>query len=323
MRVTRDDERARRICSLALAFMNASAPLPSSAVARDFYPNLSTDSFRRAFSRDRTVLAACGINVVELPQGDRESLWSTDEASSFAQGPELSSAEAAALEVACRPLVDDSTFPLADDLRYALAKLSRTFSETLMVASAPHSAASRALQTIQSCMASRTAVQAVYVNARDERAERTLAPYAFFSLRGSLYLVAASVTADAPDAAPGSIKTYRVDRFEDAKPLKDRHFSVPEDFCVEDWKHLPFQMGEPITTARFHVPADRERDVRRAAGAQGTFSFQGDQLIWSVPVHDIPAAARWAIAMGINPLDPEPLVAAWNDTLEEVLHRGR
>ena len=59
MRLTKDDERARRICSLAIEFMNARAPIASSALAARYYPELSADSFRRAFSRDRALLAAC------------------------------------------------------------------------------------------------------------------------------------------------------------------------------------------------------------------------------------------------------------------------
>ena len=104
MRLTRDDERARRICSLALDFMNSSSPLRSSEIARAHYPGLSADSFRRAFSRDRSVLASCGVVVVERRVPGEESLWEADRARSFARGAELSATEAATLELACRPL---------------------------------------------------------------------------------------------------------------------------------------------------------------------------------------------------------------------------
>ena len=56
MRLTHDDERARRICSLALDFMNARSPLPTSAIAHAHYPDLREDAFRKAFSRDRAML---------------------------------------------------------------------------------------------------------------------------------------------------------------------------------------------------------------------------------------------------------------------------
>ena len=94
MRVTRDDERARRVCSLALEFMSARAPVSSSDVARGFYADLSADSFRKAFARDRAVLAACGLSVVEVGRAEGEAAWGIDERRSYAEGVELSAGEA-------------------------------------------------------------------------------------------------------------------------------------------------------------------------------------------------------------------------------------
>ena len=319
MRLTRDDERARRICSLALDFMSAATPIPSSEIARAHYAGLSPDSFRRAFSRDREVLAACGVAVVERRQGGEESLWAADAERSFARGAELAPTDAAALELACRPLVDDPSFPLADELRLALAKISRAFSETLAVGRVRDGGASRALGTLRSCMTSGTAVRAAYVDARGSRSERTLAPYGFFSLRGSLYLVAARLD---DEANPGTVRTYRVDRFASARPVEGMRFSVPDDFSVEDWRKLPFQMGPVAYEGRFEVPAEDEPDVRRAAGAQGSFSDDGDRLLWAVDASDERAAARWAVATGLRPVDPASLAPAWREVLEGVVRDG-
>lgn len=314
MRLTRDDERARRICSLALDFMGATRPISSSEIARAHYPGLSADSFRRAFSRDRELLAACGVTIVERRQGVGESLWAADEEASFARGAELAPTDASALELACRPLVDDPSFPLADELRLALAKLSRAFSETLTLVRAPGDGASRDLETLRGCLARGIAVRAVYVNARGRRSERTLAPYGFFSLRGSLYLVAERL--DDEGGQTGAIRTYRVDRFEGARPVDGMRFSVPDDFSVGDWRRLPFQMGPSAYTARLAVPDEREADVRRAAGAQGDFARVDGRLAWEVDVSDEPAAASWAVAMGVRPVAPASLVRAWRSTLE-------
>ena len=133
MELTRDDERARRICSLALDFMNATGPLSSSDIARTHYPELSSDSFRRAFSRDREMLAACGVVVRDRKGPSGESLWEADDERSFARGAELSPTDAAALEVSCRPLVEDPSFPLADSLRYALAKLAAKYKKPVWI----------------------------------------------------------------------------------------------------------------------------------------------------------------------------------------------
>lgn len=319
VRLTRDDDRARRICSLALDFMNASSPLRSSEIARAHYPGLSADSFRRAFSRDRSVLAACGVVVAERRVPGEDSLWEADHARSFARGAELSATEAAALELACRPLADDPTFPLADDLRLALAKVSRAFSETLAVGRARDLAPSRILETLCACLTDQTAALATYVDARGRASERTLAPYGFFGLRGNLYLVAARVSDDG-STCENQTRTYRIDRFTAAKALKGTSFSIPEDFSVADWRRLPFQMGATACEARFLVDGDRLEEVRRAAGSQSSFEQVGSGAVWAVDVSDVSAAASWAVAMGIRPIAPEPLVAAWRGILEGVTH---
>ena len=232
VRITRDDDRARRVCSLALDFMNAASPLSSSEIARTHYPGLSPDSFRRAFSRDRQTLASCGLATVERRVPGEESLWEADSARSFARGAEISPTDGAALELACRPLVDDPAFPLADELRLALAKVSRAFSETLSSARSRTRGSSRALDALRSCLAERTAACVTYVNARGETSERVLAPFGFFALRGALYLVADRLDDDG--APTGDPRTYRVDRVVSVDPLEDAFFSVPEGFSATD-----------------------------------------------------------------------------------------
>ena len=322
MRLTRDDERARRVCSLALDFMNATVPVPSSQIARAHYPGLSLDSFRRSFSRDRAVLAACGVIVVERRVPGEESLWEADAARSFARGAELSPTDAAALELACRPLADDPSFPLADDLRLALAKVSRAFSEALSASRVRAAGPGRVLDALRACLTDRTAARVSYVDARGVASERTLAPYGFFGLRGTLYLVAARL---ADDGGPGAedVRTYRIDRFSSARSLEGTSFSVPEGFSVAAWRRLPFQMGPARGTAQLLVSPEREDDVRRMAGAQGTFERTEDGLVWTVEVSDELAAARWAVAADVRPVFPDSLVSAWRGVLEGVADDGR
>ena len=316
MRLTKDDERARRICSLALEFMNAKAPLASSEVARAFYPGLAPDSFRRAFARDRAALAACGVIVVDKPAAGSESSWSVDERRSFAQGAELEPLEAAALDVACQPLLESSSFPLAEDLRLALAKLTRAFAEASVV-SAKTQPESRAFQTLRSCLMGSRAAHVTYTNAQGVTAERTIAPYGFFELRGTRYLVAGRID-DHGGVVEGGERTYRVDRFVSASPAPDVTVDVPRDFSIEDWRRLPFQLGPTQETARFEVPAEREADLRRAAGPHGSYQTNGEKTVWSVPASSLDDAASWAVAMGIRPLSPQPLVDAWKGVLEGV-----
>ena len=319
MEITRDDERARRICSLALEFMSARAPVSSSDLARAHYQGLSADSFRRAWVRDRETLAACGVMVTERPVPGGASLWAVDERRSFARGAELSPLEAAGLEAACRPLLDRADFPLADELRLALAKLSRAFAVDDGAAGASAGEGETgAARTLRACLAAGHAAAVTYVDARGARSERTLAPWGLFCLRGATYLVAGRLD-EKGGVVAGGTRTYRLDRFERARELPRLSVAAPADFSVDDWRRLPFQMGPSRLEGAFEVPAGREADVRRAAGAQGSFSREGGALVWRVGVSDADAAASWAIATGVRPMGPEGLVRAWERLLRGVL----
>ncbi|MDM8270827.1 helix-turn-helix transcriptional regulator [Thermophilibacter provencensis] len=316
MQLTRDDERARRICSLALEFMNATAPIPSTEIARSFYPDLSADSFRRAFSRDRETLATCGVFVEERPWDARESAWGISD-DSFAGGLELEPREASALEVACAPLLDDPGFPLAGELRLALAKITRAFAEA-GVAHAPAASESRALVTLRSCLLDGVAARITYEDARGRRTERTIAPYGMFDLRGLRYVVAGAPGEEGDSAT----RTYRVDRVVSAEMLPNVAVRVPADFSVDDWRRLPFQLGDETMTAVFEVLPERADDVRRAAGEQGSWQDRGDACVWRVGASDVGAAASWAISQGIRPLGADELVLAWRRALEGVVSRA-
>lgn len=316
MRTTRDDERARRICSLALAFMNASAPLPSSEVARRFYPDLSPDSFRRAFSRDRAVLDVCGMHVEEAGEVAGESSWRAGD-SSFAGTLELGAREAAALEVACQPLLSDPEFPLSGDLRIALAKVSRAFVDET-AGSRESRQEPRALAPLREALVRARAARITYTDARGETTTRRIAPYGFFGLRDELYLVAGLLD-DEGRIVPDNTRTYRVGRVVSAEVVEDVACEVPEGFSVLDWRRLPFQIGPTSTRASFEVPAERADDLRSAAGASGSFRRQGGRLVWEVEVSSVEGAARWAVAEGLVPLGPAEVVDAWRDVLEGVL----
>ena len=318
MKVTKDDERARRICSLALEFMNARAPIPSSELARCFYPSLSPDSFRRSFARDREVLAACGLLVTERGRSGGEALWAVDEDASFARGVELSPQDAAVLELSCQALLDDPAFPFSSDLRLALAKIARTFSDGLAFAASPDRREDRALAAIKDALVARSELELSYTDARGRASRRVVAPYGVFGLRGRLYLVAASVGADGRVVEDG-VRTYRVDRIAEASPHGTTRYEVPADFSVTDWRRLPFQMGDELVRCSFEVPRGREDALRESCLGQGRFERRGAALAWEVGAGDLGGAARWAISQGIRPVSPDALVEAWRAVLGEVL----
>lgn len=319
MELTKDDERARRICSLALEFMNAASPVSSSDIAHNFYPGLSADSFRRAFSRDRSLLAECGIVVEEMRRHGEDSAWRVDEDRSFAQGAELSATEAAVLDIVCQPLLDDYSWAFADELRLALAKLTRAFAESSLALGAGQHKGLRALPALRAAFMSGHAVRATYTDARGSTSERLLAPYGFFEFRDALYVVAARLSENS-EAVPDSIRTYRVDRFGTMTAESTLHFEVPADFSVQDWRRLPFQMGDTLFTGQFSVPSERISDLRRDSLGCGTFGEKNDTTTWSVDVADTDAAASWAVSQGIRPLAPTELVNAWKQLLGGACH---
>lgn len=324
MGITRDDERALRISSLALMFMNSSTPIPSSVIRREFYPSLVADSFRRAFSRDRDALATCGLVIEERPRAGEESAWLANDALSFASGAEISASEAAVLDVACQPLLDEREFPLAGDLRLALAKLTRAFGESYVAVPEAHRTRLAYLPTVCSCLLSRHALAIRYRDARGDESQRTIAPYGLFGLRGNLYLVAGRISDDGEALPyPTGTRTYRMDRIARARELASVGFDVPEGFALSDWRHLPFQMGPSRLEATFVVPPRREAETRRAAMGRGAFSAREGELIWTVDASSVEDAASWAIAMGIRPESPGELVEAWKRALEGAMGHAR
>ena len=124
--LTSDDEQARRLCALAIAFSNAESPISSQEVHAAHYAELSDDSFRRKFSRDREKLVECGLVIRQVGLDARDALWQAD-VSSFADGSSLSADDALMLDVLCTQLVEDPAFAWRDELRLALAKVDHAF----------------------------------------------------------------------------------------------------------------------------------------------------------------------------------------------------
>lgn len=318
MKITRDDERARRICSLALAFMNATTPISSSDLAREFYPELEVDSMRRTFLRDREALAACGVIVDEVRVEGEESRWIGNENTSFSAASELEPLQAAALNIACRPLIENPSFPFTADLRLALAKLDRAFAEPLpgVVTNAgngkPVSRKRSQLEaTLRDAVLDCCLVEARYTDAKNNTSERLLAPLGMFSLDGRSYVVAGAADVNGALVDDG-IRTYRVERFERVAPTATS-FVVPADFDLADYQLLPFQIGTPQQEATFRLPASALGDKSRITLNKG----QVDKDVWTVSVHDLARAASWALAFELTPLDPPELVDAWHKLIAE------
>ena len=321
-----DDLRGERAAAIALYFTNAKAPVPTSAINDRFYADLSEDNRRKTFSRDRGLLADIGFLVREagsrpLPGGGTEKLWEADEEANFAHGVELGALEAVALDVACQPLLEDPGFMLGGALRRALAKIDRTYgnAEQAIETNAPQVDA--VATTLQGCIEEGVAAKLRYRDAEGRESERLFAPLGTFSLREHAYAVGDMVLEG------NARRVLRLDRIQSIERTDRRH-DAPAGFDVNDYRKLPFQIGETLLEGVFLVPEDRAGYLRRESLGKGSFTREpsvdggSGPLTWRVDVSSIDDAACWAVAHGIRPLEPESLAEAWARCLEGVIEHG-
>lgn len=305
--LTTDDELARRLCALAIAFSNARSAIPSSEIHAAYYPDLGDDAFHRKFARDRERLVECGLVIRADRPGHKDASWRAD-ASSFADAASLSPDDALMVDVLGSQLVDDPSFAYRDELRLALAKVDHAFG-ALTAARVPttRAGAGAPLQVMLACMSQGHRARVTYVDVRGNRSTRVVAPYGQFGLRGHVYLVCAQ---DGKDGAP-ALRTLRADRLASALDTGEP-FDLPEDFFVEDHVLLPFQIGPTVATARLATTPQADRDMLRELDRRATVLQDGTR---EVDTSDLGATARWAIAAGLRPVAPEGLVEQWETLL--------
>lgn len=303
--LSEDDRRAQRACELATFFMNAVGPQPTSTIYERFYAELEQANQRKTFGRDRELLSEVGVVIVDAGWGDGEKLWRVDEQASFASGAELGALEAIALDVACQPLLKDEGFVHGEALRHALAKIDRTFGDADQAVQTSAAEQGRAARVLLDCSQRGLVAEVTYRDAQGKESRREFAAYGTFPCRGKGYVVG-----DFLDGDEAARRTLRLDRVARAKATA-RAFSVPEDFCIDDYLLLPFQIGPATCRATFSVGAPQAEALRAASLGKGEFAQAGDALTWSVDVSSVEDAACWAVAQGIVPVSPRELVDAW------------
>lgn len=317
LNMTSDDQRAARVLTLAVKFFGATLPIPASTINADLYPDLDSASFSRQFLRDRELLASFGIVIREVESFDNDTRWQVDESSSYVQGEGLGTKDACMLYVLCHDMAFDQAFPYRDELRMALAKISRMYRGSFI----PHTdtttpAQHKLLAVLVSCMSNRHGVAVSYTDAQGTTSNRTLALLGSFGLRGNTYFVASRVKNDGT-LVPDSVRTYRLDRFQKARELPTCSYQVPLDFAVSDYERLPFQMGDTIGTARFAIPSVLGKQLARALATHGQTHDEPGESVWEVAYSDVTAAAAWAVGSGISPIAPDELCAAWQTVLSD------
>ena len=314
-----NERRAIRVAALATAFTNADAPIPTSAIMRDFYDGLSNSNAEKTFQRDRLMLAMTGIHVESVSDAYGEPAWRLSDRS-LAQVSELSPSDASVLRLVCRRFIGDPSFPYPDELQMALAKIDRSFDAVIPVAPISALEPSSELVNLRAAWEMRRGIDVEYVDAKGIRTERRIAPYGFFPLAGHLYVVCDGLDEDG--GPQNRIRTFRTDRFAAVSKPTGPSYRIPEDFFIDDYRLLPFQIGETELDISFHVPDGALEQVKRISLGKGDWVRADDGAVWTVPCSDLGAAVRWAILNGLEPCAPQGFMDAWRTSLEEVLAHG-
>lgn len=317
--LTQADVQARRLLDIVLTLLGSPHPVSSTRLRELHYPDVRPGSFRKLFLRDRERLALCGIVVRRTNRPPDEPLWEIDQERSFVAKDALTPREAMIIDVACAQLAGDPSFPLASDLRIALAKVDRLFDKRSPVTSGlPPARSDRRLATLEGCLLSRHAVDIGYRKADGTATTRRLLPYGLFSLGGQSYLVAPSLD-EVGSVGPASIRTYRVDRITSIRECKDINYVIPKDFDVHDYVLLPFQTGRHRYYADFVLADGDMGEYALENGLKAYVIHQDGFDALHLGVADEDTAASWAIEQGLVPLQPPSLVATWNSILRSSL----
>jgi proteasome accessory factor B len=307
------DPAAERLVNLALFLAGSRSPVTAEvcrASGLGYPAGQDQAAFERMFERDKKALRDAGLPIVVDTSGETEAYSVAPEA--FAAEVALSAEELAVLGAAGAAMLSDPTFPLAEDLRYALAKVAPSAevgppTAAGRLADEDPEAQGETAAALTAAVAARKTVSFGYTTADGRTGERRVEPYGLHLRDGRWYLVAR-------DPARDAIRTFTVARMRDVEVNTARpatpDYERPEDFDVAAHVVLPFQYGPRAVEAvvRF-APSAAWRASRLAAG-RGTLTSEADgSVTWHVAVADETRFLRWIVenGPGILPVSPASL----------------
>jgi proteasome accessory factor B len=317
------DEAAERLLNLALFLAGSREPVTAQQCRASGlgYPEGQDDAaFERMFERDKDALRAAGLPIVVDAEGETEA-YALD-AAAYAAPVHLTAEETAALGAAAAAMLGDPSFPLAEDLRYAVAKIAPNAETTTpasgRLADEDPEAQGDTAAVLASAVAAGKRVAFTYRTADGREGRREVEPYGLYLREGRWYLVGR-------DVERAALRTYTLARIRDlavnAQKPKTPDFERPVDFDIAAHVVLPFQYGPP--TARVHVrfsPDSAWRAERLAAG-QGMLEPNDDGSVeWLVTVADEQRFLRWLVenGPGIELVGPEELRVRLAEGLRKV-----
>ena len=314
-------EPVERLVNLAIYLAATPVPVTAEQVRANVegYPSdQETDAFLRMFERDKEDLRDSGFVIHST-----EDAYRMDSGASFAAKIDLAPEEAAALRAVGLAFVDDPSFPFAESLRLALAKIATALGAPALPVSSHFADESPAEQgesvaELDRAITARKRVSFGYTNSYGEHKQHEVEPYGLFALDGRWYAVGR-------DAEKDDTRVYAVARIADlsvntTKP-KSRDFEPPGDFEVGRFIGLPFQYGPDSfeATLRFEPDVAWRADVL-AAGVGQLVANEDGAVLWTVSARSAKRLAQWVVenGPGIRPVEPGELIEALRSGLKEV-----
>lgn len=320
------DAAVERLLNLALYLADAREPVTAERIRTEVFgypPTAEQDepAFLRMFERDKEQLRAAGF----LIEADERGRYLIDERGTFAAPVTLSAEETAAVRTAGSAMLGDPSFPYADDLRLALAKVASGIDTENVPAAARLADEDPARQGSVVAQLSTASSQGKrarfdYTNSYGATAPHEVEPYGLFLHDGRWYLVGRDTSRD-------EIRTYAVARLESltidkARPAS-RDFERPADFDVRSYVMFPFQYG---SGAPFEAVVRFEPEVAwRSAGltvGQGALAEQTDgSVTWRVTARSLKRLVRFTIenGPGLSVFEPADAAALQRDALAKVV----
>jgi proteasome accessory factor B len=298
---------SERIVNLALFLASARRPVSALEIAAGvagYQPDQNAAAFGRMFERDKDDLRHAGL-VIEIDRSESVERYRVDIDATFSEDLKLEPQEAVQLRAAAAAMVGDPSFPYAEDLRIALAKLTaasdvrvRASSAVMPALSADEDPAAQgaAVAELTSAIGGRKRTSFSYTGAEGRGSQRTVEPWGLFARDGRWYLVALDPAAD-------GVRVFAVSRIgrleiEPSRP-KTPDFDVPAGFDVRAWMLMPFQYGPRSREATLRLTGPAAHRATALVAGQGTLKRAGDDaFLWRVSFADETLLARWIASNG-------------------------
>lgn len=304
-----------RLVNLALLLAAAREPVTAEHIRAEgiYPPGQDDDAFQRMFERDKEELRAMGFTIV----ADAAGRYQLDPRATFAAPLELTDQDAALIMTVGETLAADPSFPYADDLRLALAKVAAAVGRRAVplgsgrLADEEPERQAEAVSQLAAAATARKRVRFEYTDSHGRRSARTAEPYGLYLRDGRWYLVAR-------DLDRAALRTYAVSRIEALEVSRARpktpDFERPSDFDVTAYVRLPFQIGPREEEFIAVIHCDRRTAWRLPALSTGRGELvSGDDgsVIWRVSCRSREHLARFLLenGPGLTLLEPDDLVA--------------